>query len=486
MSEQRFHVDAAAIPWPAAAWTSFDILQCYMTLDPDPHRACSVARRRTPCGRTGDSKDPIEYSILSAAGAHHGIDEATWTDLLQRHPSHVAARRGTFALDSCDPYGRPRELLVTVVQSLEEGAPLVAFAKWEPAAADEPPPPLPSWVGANVTGRPEYSLRHYAPPLPLPQTHARFHVASDLHAELGKVDVESWPWALDTDLLLAGDVGRVSDRSWLTAVARIAAKYRHVWIVLGNHDVYNAARHTPADIDAHAAEQTKQLRNVTLLQRGAAVTPEGVTILGCTLWSDVSGHEADVGAMLLDYRAIWVADAGSKYGGKRRMTPSDSTAWWRRDVEWLREALRDAKKPTIVLTHHGPHTRLNPPAYADSPVTAAFVSDLPFALPPDRVVAAVSGHTHGRLCVATDEGVPLVAHCLGYRGELAGPYAPRLLTVDLATGAVTLGPPAPLPKAAEAGAGAEVKAKAKAEAGAGAGAGAGAAAKEESGRADVG
>lgn len=260
-------------------------------------------------------------------------------------------------------------------------------------------------------------------------------LASDLHAELAPPAV-AWPGdAAEHDLLLAGDVGRVMGGSFVRAVADAAERYRHVYVVLGNHEYYNAGRHTMEEVDTVARMQVTVLGNATLLQRDTAVTAEGITVAGCTLWSDTRACAPLVEAALADYRAIWVAGTG-KYGGTaRRVTAKDTSAAWERDATWLAETLAAARTPAIVLTHHGPHPACNPPDHAGGVLTPAFVSRLP--LPPTAVAFVASGHTHGRVCAVTEEGVPLRSWCLGYAKELPGPYAP--LRIHARTGRVACG-----------------------------------------------
>lgn len=254
-------------------------------------------------------------------------------------------------------------------------------------------------------------------------------LVSDLHAELGAPAVK-WPSdAATRDILLAGDIGRVCDGSWLAQIKLVTAEYRHVYIVLGNHEFYNCSRKTVEEVEAIAREQISTVPNATLLQRSAATTKDNVKILGATLWSDARGQAAAVEASLSDYRRVWVAGDNGYGGTRRRATVADTSAMWERDVAWLQRALKDEPSPVVVLTHHGPALACNPPQFADNPLSSAFVSEV--ALPSDKVTLAVSGHTHGRVQAVSATGVPCVSHCLGYPGEIDGAYSPlRLRFVD--------------------------------------------------------
>lgn len=260
---------------------------------------------------------------------------------------------------------------------------------------------------------------------------SRVYLASDLHAEMGARPVRWPPDSASAVLLLAGDVGRVSDGSWRAAVADAASKHGHVVAVLGNHEYHSSKGRTAAELEATARDQVACVRNATLLQREAVATPL-IRVLGCTLWSDTAGMSPDG---LTDYRRVYTEGSG-KWGGHSRLaTPDDTAAWHARDRAWLLGALASEAEPAIVLTHHAPTLNLNPAAHADSPFTRAFASEVP--LPPGRVALACSGHTHGRLAAPSASGVPCVAHCRGYPGEHPGAYAPLQVWPPLA--------PAPAP-----------------------------------------
>jgi predicted MPP superfamily phosphohydrolase len=291
------------------------------------------------------------------------------------------------------------------------------------------------------------------------------HVASDLHVELQTRDAikdaraYAWPLAPHEDLFLAGDVGRVTDGSFLRALAHVAQRFRHVYVVLGNHEYYNSARRSMAEIESIAAAQVGVISNVTLLQRGRTTTAEGVVVLGCTLWTPLLDAPcADVRAIeaaVSDFKRIWVPstseDVGTRgfHGGStRRLCARDVDAFFRRDRDWLLKELhvvRERNERVIVLTHHGPHPLCNPPEYATSGLQAAFVcgsaDDVPMS--PDHVLVAISGHTHGRGDLRAPSGVRLVAHCQGYAGEHSGksrgrdrdrdgPFAPLALALRAA------------------------------------------------------
>jgi Icc-related predicted phosphoesterase len=87
-----------------------------------------------------------------------------------------------------------------------------------------------------------------------------------------------------------------------------------------------------------------------------------------------------------DFQIIRNAD-GSRY------TPQDSIALFREQYAWLDTMLDEPfDGPTVVITHHAPSMRSVHPRFADSLISAGFVSDCTSLL--GRANLWVHGHTH--------------------------------------------------------------------------------------------
>jgi len=212
----------------------------------------------------------------------------------------------------------------------------------------------------------------------------RLHILSDLHLESGPFEPE--PTSADV-LVLAGDIhlGRAG-LEWI----RRHYSGRRVVYVLGNHEFY---RHSIPDLTESLKLETNG-DHIHLLENDA-VEIDGVTILGCTLWTDflLSGDQDT---------AMLVADQGIRdffvikgKAGKQLFRPWQSVKFFEESVGWLKSELaKHDPARTIVVTHHAPSPRSIPPVHAGSALNAAFVSDLDDFIRESGVRLWIHGHTH--------------------------------------------------------------------------------------------
>ncbi len=202
------------------------------------------------------------------------------------------------------------------------------------------------------------------------------HLASDLHLEFLhrkfpasiRVSRLYTPWA--DVLILAGDIHNGA------RAVEIFGRWPHpVIYVPGNHEFYD-----------HTIEQTltmikKAAHNsaVIVMDRTQWVF-QGVRFLGCILWTDyeLNGEDQKPRAMracearLADHRKIMGVQNPSE-----GFTASRALALHLRDREWLEEKLEESfDGPTVVVTHHGPHSKSVHVRHADDPCNAGFVSNL--------------------------------------------------------------------------------------------------------------
>lgn len=210
----------------------------------------------------------------------------------------------------------------------------------------------------------------------------RLHVLSDLHLGLQGMP----PPAVEADVtILAGDILRPA----AAAMAWAASLGRPVLYVPGNHEFYGGA--IPAVRQELA--RSAHVHGIHLLDEGVQVI-DGVRFVGATLWTDFElfGAAGKDRAMALsakfmrDFSVIRNAD-GSTF------TPADSCALFAEQYAWLAAALEEPfHGPTVVITHHAPTPHSVHPRFAESPVSAAFVSDCSALM--GRAVLWIHGHTH--------------------------------------------------------------------------------------------
>ena len=194
----------------------------------------------------------------------------------------------------------------------------------------------------------------------------RLHILSDLHQEFGPVKIPP----TDADIVvLAGDIhlGR-EGRRW----ARTHFPDQPVIYVLGNHEFY---QHSLPDLTERLKQETEG-SHICLLEN-SSVELNGITFLGCTLWTDfqLSGNPVaamqTAGEIMSDYHLIRFTP------GYRRLRTGDTVRVHAKSVAWLREALAGCDRSrTVVVTHHAPSHRSEAPFHADSPLSPAFASNL--------------------------------------------------------------------------------------------------------------
>jgi predicted phosphodiesterase len=212
----------------------------------------------------------------------------------------------------------------------------------------------------------------------------RIRILSDLHLEFGLAEL---PEVAADVVVLAGDVDKgVRGVGW----AREQFAGVPVVYVVGNHEYYGHAVPQLTEKLRREAEAT----NVHLLE-DRAVTLDGVTFLGCALWTDFDLHgnrhlaEIEANVRMTDYRAVRVSP---QY---RRLRPADTASLHHASRRWLeRELAAPAEARRVVVTHHAPSARSLAPGTAHMPVSAAYASHLDALVEASGAALWVHGHTH--------------------------------------------------------------------------------------------
>jgi len=212
----------------------------------------------------------------------------------------------------------------------------------------------------------------------------RWHILGDLHLEFGPTRIPT----PDADVVvLAGDVhlGR-EGRKWI----RNHFRDKPVVYVLGNHEFY---RHSLPELTETLKRETDG-SNIHVLENTAAKI-NGFTFLGCTLWTDFRSApdpEAAMRAaeeMMSDYSIVRNSIED------RVLRARDTIRVHQESVAWLKDELAKGDPArTVVVTHHAPSHRSEAPYHANSPLNAAFTSNLDSLVEQSRVPLWVHGHTH--------------------------------------------------------------------------------------------
>ncbi|KAL0776989.1 hypothetical protein CaCOL14_006507 [Colletotrichum acutatum] len=231
---------------------------------------------------------------------------------------------------------------------------------------------------------------------------------SDLHLEASR-DYSTFDFPVTAPyLLFSGDVGSLSDYDiYLGFIQRQTDRYKGVLLVLGNHEFHGLTYDgTLAEAARLEAEPSLEGRLHVLHCRGFDIPGSNVSILGCTLWTNVPEEAgAAVVRKVKDFQHIegWSLEA--------------HCAAHKEDSGWLKREAREAVargREVIVTTHHAPSREgTSEPRFEGGPWSSAFATDVLEEVGDSvRMICWVFGHTH----FSTDTGVKGVRIMSNQRG----------------------------------------------------------------------
>lgn len=251
----------------------------------------------------------------------------------------------------------------------------------------------------------------------------QFHVLSDLHLETPLSAAQYTTYNLGTkasNILLLGDVGLVKHEDLFIFLRRVLDRNRgsRIFFVLGNHEAYQTtlaqATHTLREFEQECSRDFGS--RFKFLSRDRYDVNDTITILGCTLWTNVLPEQASqVHSRLADFHPE---------RGIRDWTLEILADEHAKDLAWLNAAVCDiqANEPhrqVLVATHHCPTTdsRAMSPKHAGSTVSSGFVNKLEAEVcwTSRAVKMWAFGHTHYSCCFVDDEtGKLVVSNQKGY------------------------------------------------------------------------
>jgi predicted phosphohydrolase len=195
-----------------------------------------------------------------------------------------------------------------------------------------------------------------------------FQYISDIHTEF--YDSMSLPKIrAEADyLILAGDIGNPNTASsqYTTFLNHCSNLFKKVFLILGNHEAYNSTISDTKDLIKKVIPS-----NVIFLDMDRYDIDDRVTILGCTLWSNIKQEKKEViQASLADFHTIhnWTIKVNNKNHTLERN-------WLMNKINYIRT--NEGNKSIIVVTHHAPILNgTSHPMFDNSPLTSAFATDL--------------------------------------------------------------------------------------------------------------
>lgn len=217
-------------------------------------------------------------------------------------------------------------------------------------------------------------------------------------------------------LALLGDIGYVKDSGFVKFLEKQLSQFRAVFLALGNHEPYQSswayARSTLRDLEKRSRENPSS-GDLIFLDQTRYDLSNTVTVLGCTLFSQITGEQWDhVSFGLNDFYQIenWTVEA-------HNAAHEADCAWLDAQVTSISDT--EPHRTMIVMTHHCPtvDSRAADPRHAKSLISSGFCSDLSghHFWRNNHVKVWAFGHTHFN-CDTRDEqtGMRLVTNQRGY------------------------------------------------------------------------
>lgn len=238
-------------------------------------------------------------------------------------------------------------------------------------------------------------------------------ITSDVHLEFGDLDLQNDENAdvlvLGGDIFVAADLGnfRYEDGMIVAAmqstvergkryndfIVRCAERFKHVILIMGNHEHYHGDYATTADI---IRGTFGDLHNVHFLDNEWRII-NGVLFFGGTLWTNMNNEDPltmhQIRMMMNDFNIV----KNTSEPGKKVFMPADAVEEHYKFRRALDETLAlHPDLPTVVVGHHAPSPMSTHPRYKNELVmNGAYSTDLhDFILDRRQIRLWTHGHTH--------------------------------------------------------------------------------------------
>lgn len=271
----------------------------------------------------------------------------------------------------------------------------------------------------------------------------KLRVCSDLHAEHNP----NYQFPHDEKqgknqiLILAGDT--YSSQGIIRFMKRFHdTRFRQVLFIAGNHEFYQSYfTETLKKLKKNFPAKRISTNKIQFLDNNR-IDIDGVTFLGCTLWSDF--HKEDPIAMdcargcMNDYHLIKYdssTNAGMYAMGFKKLTPEDTLKEHKMSRRFLEEELKLAKEEnrnsrTVVITHQAPcELSVAPEFKANRTVqllNGAYYSDLSEMILDYEPALWIHGHMHNSFDYMLGK-TRIVCNPQGYKSNLNPDFQKELI-----------------------------------------------------------
>lgn len=252
---------------------------------------------------------------------------------------------------------------------------------------------------------------------------------SDLHLEFGDFDLPELPTDRETVLILAGDIG-LADKGYTYQlfVEEMAARFREVIYILGNHEFYKTSFVTAfGKID----KAFSGYDNVNIVDN-QTITIDDVAFVCSTLWTNF--NNGDPNAMnqaryeMNDYRQIRTGTPETPY--HRKLRPEDTFIAHEKAVNFIFNAIPEQKqlgKKVVVITHHLPSYLSVLEQFKGDPLNSAYATELFDKIAEAQPDLWFHGHTHASFDYMIEQ-TRVVCNPRGYYGVETNPaFDPKML-----------------------------------------------------------
>lgn len=208
-------------------------------------------------------------------------------------------------------------------------------------------------------------------------------ILSDLHLEFAAI---SLPKVEADVVILAGDIDvEGNGLEWALATFPDVP----VLYVFGNHEYYGSS------YPKHLLELKAKAENTNVkILENDTVTINGVTFLGCSLWTDFNLYgnpkvaEREAEKHMPDFQVIKLSTQNTV------LRASDTAKIHKQSLQWLTKELEQTTTKKVVITHHAPSEKSVSPRFTGSLLNPAFASNLETLVESSNAALWVHGHMH--------------------------------------------------------------------------------------------